>query len=177
MPTRSQQICFAAWPTDLGPVAAAASSRGLRRFILPHPGGRDPRHAILGLWPDAVEDAAPLESAIELTRRYFAGQAVEFGPLRCDLTDLSAFAGEVLRACRRVGFGSRVTYGELAARIGRPRAARAVAGALGRNPLPLIVPCHRVVGGGGLGGFSAPGGVALKQRMLDLEARPGGGPS
>jgi methylated-DNA-[protein]-cysteine S-methyltransferase len=74
----------------------------------------------------------------------------------------------VLRALARVSYGRTVTYGELAARVGQPRGARAVGQAMARNPVPLVIPCHRVVAsGGGLGGYG--GGLALKRRLLDLE--------
>jgi O-6-methylguanine DNA methyltransferase len=86
------------------------------------------------------------------------------------LDELSKFSRSVLTACRNVEFGQTVTYCELAKRTARPSASRAVGGALARNPIPLIVPCHRVIRTDGkLGGFSAPGGIKLKQRMLDLE--------
>ena len=77
-------------------------------------------------------------------------------------------------ATRAVGPGSTATYGEIARAIGDPGAARAVGAALGANPFPIVVPCHRVLAAGGaLHGFSAPGGVATKRRMLELERVPG----
>jgi methylated-DNA-[protein]-cysteine S-methyltransferase len=107
---------------------------------------------------------------------YFEGAYVSFSsdiPIMLD--SLSAFAGSVLTACRTVEFGKVVTYSELAKKLGRPGAARAVGNALAKNPLPLIIPCHRVVCSppdvrrGRIGGFSAPGGKDLKAKLLRHE--------
>jgi len=117
---------------------------------------------------------------------YFEGAYVDFSQgVPIVLNGFSPFGSSVLCACRRIRFGQVVTYSALAQKIGRPAAVRAVGNALARNPLPLIIPCHRVVrsprrfasqseaAGGklvpaqaGIGGFSAPGGVDLKKRLL-----------
>ena len=100
--------------------------------------------------------------------QYLAGRRRRF-TVPVDLSGVPAFQRRVLQALRRVPYGRTITYGQLAARAGRPRAARAVGQAMAHNPVPLIVPCHRVVAsGGGLGGFG--GGLALKRRLLALEA-------
>jgi methylated-DNA-[protein]-cysteine S-methyltransferase len=76
----------------------------------------------------------------------------------------------VLEACRGIPYGRTTTYAELAAKAGNPRAARAAGSAMSHNPIPIIIPCHRVLHtGGGLGGFSAPGGLSLKERLLAME--------
>ena len=101
----------------------------------------------------------------QLVERVFRGELAYCGPLPPGLSD---FALSVLEETRRIPFGETITYGELAKRIGRPRAARAVGGALGRNPLPLLIPCHRVVGlGGALTGYSE--GVGIKEALLAWE--------
>jgi len=102
---------------------------------------------------------------------YFAGENVDFStdPAVC-LDGIRPFGRKVLRACRRIAAGQTTTYGTLAARVGSPAAARAVGSVLAANPIPLIIPCHRVLrSDGGLGGFSAPGGTATKQRLLQHE--------
>lgn len=100
---------------------------------------------------------------------YFAGQRVEFD-VSLDLTGLTDFRRKVLSACAKIPYGATITYGELADRVGSPGAARAVGGVMANNPVPLIVPCHRVLAASGkMGGFSAQGGVAVKARMLRLE--------
>jgi len=86
------------------------------------------------------------------------------------LDGLGLFARRVLTACRDIRFGQTVSYGRLAEMAGKAGSARAVGGALAKNPLPLIIPCHRVTyANGKMGGFSATGGVKLKKRMLKLE--------
>jgi methylated-DNA-[protein]-cysteine S-methyltransferase len=87
-----------------------------------------------------------------------------------DLTRVGPFEREVLGVLRRIPAGAVKTYGEVAKTLGQPGAARAVGAACARNPLPLLIPCHRVVrSDGGLGGFSLRGGVALKRRLLEAE--------
>lgn len=121
------------------------------------------------LFPEARMQPGLLPELQKRLKAYFAGEATRLDvPVK--LTGLTEFQQEVLRACRRIPAGRTLTYAELAARIGRPRAARAVGNALARNPLPLLVPCHRVVAGNRrLGGFSAQSGVALKRKLLALE--------
>lgn len=102
---------------------------------------------------------------------YFEGKTADFNTdTPVFLQNLPSFTRSVLSACRKIPFGQTSTYSALASAIGRPKAVRAVANALARNPLPLIIPCHRVVRSDGkIGGFSAPSGVKIKKRMLILE--------
>ncbi len=107
--------------------------------------------------------------------RYVHGLDPQWPDLDLDFDALPPFTGRVLRTLReQVGFGRTVSYGELAALAGNPNAARAVGRALARNPWPLVVPCHRVLGSdGSLTGFTNPSGLELKQNLLALEgARP-----
>jgi methylated-DNA-[protein]-cysteine S-methyltransferase len=102
---------------------------------------------------------------------YYEGEPVDF---RTDpavsLSATGPFALKVLHACRTIAFGQTTTYSELAKRVDSPNAARAVGSVMASNPIPLIIPCHRVLRtDGGLGGFSAPGGTSTKQKMLDHE--------
>jgi methylated-DNA-[protein]-cysteine S-methyltransferase len=107
----------------------------------------------------------------ERIRAYYEGEPVDFSTDPALYLDgAGPFAQAVLAACRKIGFGRTTTYSDLARRVGRPKAARAVGSIMARNPIPLIIPCHRVLRtDGGLGGFSAPGGIDTKQRMLDHE--------
>ena len=102
-------------------------------------------------------------------RSYFTGKPTRFNqPYR--LENLTDFQQQVLDACSRIPAGRTMSYAELAAWIGRPNAARAVGNALGRNPLPILIPCHRVVANNQrLGGFSAQAGTELKRKLLALE--------
>ena len=89
---------------------------------------------------------------------------------RLDWSQVTPFQRDVLELCAQIPSGQKMTYGQIAKRLGKPAASRAVGAALGSNPWPVLVPCHRVVGQKGkLTGFSAPGGVETKQRMLAME--------
>ncbi len=104
--------------------------------------------------------------------QYLSGRPERLSKLRCADFGSTPFAKRVLEACRRIPYGKTRSYAQLAAAAGAPGAARAVGRVMAGNRVPLVIPCHRVVGSGGkLGGFSAPGGLETKQRLLDLEAR------
>jgi len=92
--------------------------------------------------------------------------------VRLDLAELGAFERSVYAEARAIPPGATASDGEIARRVGDPQAAQAVGRALGRNPFPILVPCHRVLAAGGrLGGFSAHGGAALKRKLLAIESR------
>jgi len=113
----------------------------------------------------------PVTATIAALRAFLAGEAVRFDDVALDLSGISDFEAALYRALREVLWGETVSYGELARRIGADTgAARAVGVAMGRNPWPLIVPCHRVLTSDGkLGGFSAPGGTRTKTALLERE--------
>lgn len=104
------------------------------------------------------------------------GKSVSLNHIACDLRAIEPLAVRVYDVARAVPVGETVTYGEIAAQLGDRQLAQAVGRALGRNPLPIIVPCHRVVGANGkLTGFSAPGGIETKLKMLAIEGAYIGG--
>ena len=111
----------------------------------------------------------------EKIKAYFEGELVEFGSdVPVVLDGYSEFGRKVLKACGKIKYGETVSYGQLAKMVGRANAARAIGGILGKNRLPLIVPCHRVIRcDGGMGGFSAEGGVEVKEKMLEMERKGG----
>lgn len=156
--------------TELGWIGVAASPAGLRAVTLPV---ADAGTALAALpTPGALEPAAAPElgDLPERLRRYAAGREVSFQDVRLDPDVGTPFQREVWATIRRIPWGETRSYDWIAGRIGRPWAVRAVGQAVGRNPWPLVVPCHRVVAaGGGLGGFG--GGLALKRRLLALEGR------
>jgi methylated-DNA-[protein]-cysteine S-methyltransferase len=125
------------------------------------------------------EPPAAVANAIDLVVQLIAGDDVDLAPIAVDLGAADIFERKVYAAARAIPRGAVRTYGEIASEIGAPGAARAVGAALGRNPIPIIIPCHRVLAAaGGSGGFSAPGGTATKFRLLAIEeARRGDGPS
>lgn len=120
-------------------------------------------------WGTIAENRSALPSFQRDIRAYFKGRDVAFD-VKIDATDVSDFRRRVIRACRGIRYGRTTTYGELARRVGQPGASRAVGTIMARNRLPIIVPCHRVVrADGSLGGFSSPGGLTDKQRLLEME--------
>ncbi len=111
-----------------------------------------------------------MKMIIQKLRCYCSGQKVTLSRIPLDWSSLTPFEKKVLRAAARVPHGSVDTYGGLARKIKAPRSARAVGNALGRNPFPLLIPCHRIIkGDGSIGGFSAPRGIKLKSTLLIME--------
>jgi methylated-DNA-[protein]-cysteine S-methyltransferase len=159
---------YAVFKTPAGWCGVAGSAVGLRRAVLPQPD----RQAVCLLLTEgldgAVENTVSFADFMRRFTAYFEGQAVDF-PDALDIGGATAFQAAVWRTARLIPRGETRSYGWLAGKVGRPGAARAVGQALGRNPLPVVVPCHRVLAvGGGLGGFS--GGLAMKRFLLGLEA-------
>lgn len=106
---------------------------------------------------------------IETFERYFDGQPTNFLSIKLANSDMTEFQKSVVAACRRIPSGDTISYGGLAAQVGRPGAARAVGTVMRKNAFPIIVPCHRVVAAGGLGGFTGPQGVSTKVQLQAVE--------
>lgn len=122
--------------------------------------------------PDSQYDSAVFADLRERVISYFKGDYVDFSDVPLDLTNMSAFARRVLCACRKIPPGRTASYAGLALLAHSTQAARAAGSVMARNPMPLIVPCHRIIRSDGrIGEFSAPGGPDLKERLLALEAR------
>lgn len=159
------------FPTPFGPMHVAATDRGLARLSWQQPDDDAFVGELEDRFPDRVVVRRPeaLAAIERQLREYFAGERASFD-LPVDLGELSPFQRRVLEAARRLDHGQVVPYAELARRIGRPKAYRAVGNALGKNPVAIVVPCHRVVrSDGGLGGYG--GGVEYKEALLRLEGR------
>jgi len=140
------------------------TSRGICSLTLHDGPARRANAGQEGEVPDWVRDVAVRVQA------HLAGTLQDFSQVPLDIEQVTPFYRAVYEASRKIPSGKTVTYGELAKVVGRPAAARAVGQALSRNPILLIVPCHRIVGStGNAVGFSAPGGVQTKARMLALE--------
>ena len=153
--------------SPVGPLLVAASARGLCRISF----DPEPERELDALARAFGTRVLRSPSGVDLVRReldeYFEGRRREFD-LEVDLSPLPAFQRDVLEELVRVPYGNVDTYGGLARRIGRPRAARVVGGALNRNPIPIVVPCHRIVGStGNLVGYA--GGLERKRALLGLE--------
>jgi methylated-DNA-[protein]-cysteine S-methyltransferase len=161
--------CWATAQTPLGWIGLAAGPQGISRIALPAPSealtlerlGRDNGELV-------CRDQEALNPWLGTLGRALAGEPTDFSDWPLDWSAGSPFQRRVWQATRQIPWGQTRSYGWVAVRAGEPRAARAVGLALGANPLPLVVPCHRVVRtGGGLGGFG--GGLDLKRRLLEIE--------
>jgi methylated-DNA-[protein]-cysteine S-methyltransferase len=163
---------FTLFDTPIGRCGIAWGERGILGVQLPEAGERETRARMRRRFPDARElPALPaVRRAIESIAGLLRGDASDLSGVALDMERVPPFHRRVYAAARKIPPGATLTYGEIAARIGAPGAARAVGQALGRNPFALLVPCHRVVAAGGkAGGFSANGGVTTKLCLLALE--------
>ena len=141
----------------------AASPRGVTRLALSRGAKRGSHPA---LWQSSKDARQRAEQEL---RDYFAGRLTSFS-VPCDISELSPFSQKVLSAAAKIPYGQVRSYKWLAERLGKPKAARAVGNALARNPVPILIPCHRVVrGDGSIGRFVL--GSGWKKRLLDLEKR------
>ena len=160
MPVTSRVI----FATDWGWWGVEASGQGVVCVVLP-PASPQVVAEMLSAATGCCEGLA--QAAAEQIQEYLGGRRQQF-TVSVDWEHLSAFARRILEVCARIPYGKTISYGRLACLMGKPGAARAVGQVLAANPVPLIVPCHRVIcADGRLGGFSA--GRDLKQRLLALE--------
>jgi len=149
--------------TPIGKLLLAADAQAIRHIGFPKNG--EPMLAQAG-WIEGQN--GPLREVSRQLREYFAGERTTFDlPLAPEGTD---FQRNVWRKLQDIPYGHTISYGELARRVGNPKASRAVGAANGQNPIPIVIPCHRVIGANGtLTGFG--GGLAAKEALLALEAR------
>ena len=160
---------YTVFSTKMGWVAVLASGKGLVSTSLPH----SSLEGALAEIGDGIKDTANhpqrFKDITKRLRAYFAGQPVSF-PDEVDYTSVPPFRQKVWQAARRIPYGETRSYKWLAEQAGKPGAARAAGQAMAKNRLPVIVPCHRVIGSGGdIGGFS--GGIDIKKRLLQLETK------
>ncbi|RRH95279.1 methylated-DNA--[protein]-cysteine S-methyltransferase [Mesorhizobium tamadayense] len=158
--------------TVIGFMGIAWSEKGLIRLCLPERSReaverRLFRHAGVS---SATEQPKWVVELIASIKAYAAGEDVDFSGVPVDLDGVDDFRLAIYDAARKLGFGETTTYGELANRAGHAGLARETGAALGANPVPLVIPCHRILAAGGkIGGFSAPGGSTTKEKMLAME--------
>jgi methylated-DNA-[protein]-cysteine S-methyltransferase len=174
------ELSFALFGTALGACAIVWSARGIAAVQLPEASEGATRGRVSRRFPVARETAPPpsVQHAIDGITALLAGE-------KCALTDIviddegqAEFNRRVYAIVRKVPPGATITYGEIADRLGDKTLARAVGQAMGENPTPIIMPCHRVMAAGGkTGGFSAPGGVVTKLQLLTIEGAQPGGPT
>jgi len=153
--------------TPIGELLVAATERGLCRIAYDAEPEREVERLAQAFGVRVLRTTRPIDPARRQLDEYFDGKRQRFD-LDVDLALLADFNRRVLRELARVPYGEVVTYGELAARAARPRAARAVGTVMNRNPLPIVLPCHRVIGSTGkLVGYA--GGLDRKETLLRLE--------
>lgn len=163
---------FALFDTAIGLCAIAWRDDAIVATALPDPIPGRTLSRLLVRCPEAAEAEPPgvARRAIEAIRAILRGERPDCEGIALDLSAASGFERRVYAAARAIPAGRTMTYGELAAEIGDPGAGRAVGAALGANPFPILVPCHRILASGGKsGGFSAPGGTRTKFRLLQIE--------
>jgi methylated-DNA-[protein]-cysteine S-methyltransferase len=163
---------YALFETALGWAALAWNDTGLLAVRLPSAERVRAQASLLKRCPDAVEAAPPprMAQVMDDVRALLAGGRPDFAEAVLDLSATPEFHARVYEAARKIPPGETRTYGEVAEELGDRRLAREVGQALGANPWPVVVPCHRVTAAGGkLGGFSAPGGAATKLKLLRIE--------
>jgi methylated-DNA-[protein]-cysteine S-methyltransferase len=163
---------FTLFKTAIGRCAIAWSGAGVVALQLPEGNDQRTRARVLRRWSQAQEEAPPpaVQRAIDGIVALLSGKPTDLSAIVLDMTHVETFERRVYEVARTIPAGETLTYGDIAARLGDPAAARDVGQALGRNPFTIIVPCHRVLAAGGnAGGFSANGGVTTKLRLLEIE--------
>jgi methylated-DNA-[protein]-cysteine S-methyltransferase len=163
---------YVLFDTAIGSCGLVWGDDGISHAVLPETDREATRRRLLRRTPEAIETApsSEIDAAIGEIRALFEGEARDLAAIRLDLTGVSDFRRQVYAIARAISPGETLTYGDIARRLGGVQLAREVGQAMGKNPIPIIIPCHRVLAaGGGTGGFSAPGGVDTKLRMLTIE--------
>ena len=167
---KSPPLRYRILEVSFGWCAVARSEQGVCAFVLPVSNADAAEAAIVRRCEHATKSHSILPKLVAQVREYFHGWRQGFSDVRLDVSGGTAFQQRVWALARRIPCGEVRTYRWVGLEIGRPKAMRAIGAALGANPVPLIVPCHRVVAAdGSLGGFSAEGGVDMKARLLELE--------
>ncbi len=172
---------YQTFATPIGRCAIAWSGVAIVGTALPGSDEAATVRSVTRSCADAQEAGTPawVRDVIDRIARLLSGEAAHFDDVPLALDGANGFEREIYRAASAIPHGQTRTYGQLAAAIGQPGAARAVGRALGRNPIPIIIPCHRIVAANGrTGGFSAPGGISTKMKLLEIEraqcgAQPG----
>jgi methylated-DNA-[protein]-cysteine S-methyltransferase len=170
--TVNDTVNYTVFDTPLGVCALSWSTQGLRRLLLPEKSRAALERRMRELEPHATAGTpdATVRRALTAVARHLGGKPARFEGLPLDLEAVTSFRRRVFQTLRDLPRGHTIGYGELATRVGRPGGARAVGQAMAHNPLPVIIPCHRVLAAGGkLGGFTAYGGVTTKATLLGLE--------
>ncbi len=173
------EVHFALFPTGIGGCGIAWSGELIVATFLPEKTSAETT-ARLTARTGATKGAPPqfIQRAVQAITALLEGDKTDLSFIACDFSGVDTFSARVYAATRAIPAGETRTYGDVASQVGNKQFAQRVGQALGRNPFPIIVPCHRVVGASGrLTGFSAPGGVETKLRLLEIEGALIGEPS
>jgi methylated-DNA-[protein]-cysteine S-methyltransferase len=176
----SSHPAYALFETAIGRCGIVWSERGIVGVQFPEGSEQATRNRLARRFTDAREAAAPetVQRTIDEIIALLRGEPRDLHDAVLDSSAVPEFNREVYKVARAIPPGSTLSYGEVAERLGDRNLARDVAQALGQNPFPIIVPCHRVMAAGGkTGGFSAPGGVRTKLKLLSIERAQPGGPT
>lgn len=166
----NKNIRYAIFRTQWGWFGLCGIERALFRTCLPMKTEDMIRRTLLSGLDAPYKDPDYFKPVQDDIKSYYKGNYVNFSEVPVEFDGLTEFQRNVLLKLRKVGHGKIITYSDLAKMTGRPKAVRAIGQVMAKNPIPLIIPCHRVIrGDGSLGGFSAAGGEKTKKRMLDLE--------
>lgn len=169
---------YTLFDTAIGWAGIAWEDHGLIGAHLPERDAEIVRRSFLKKFPGAVQASppAPLAEVVERIRALMRGEKADLSDAPLDLARVPEFNARVYKITRRIPAGKTLTYGDIAVQLGDKLLARDVGAALGKNPWPIIVPCHRVTAAGGkLGGFSARGGAQTKLKLLAIEGAPAAG--
>jgi methylated-DNA-[protein]-cysteine S-methyltransferase len=159
------------FPSELGWIAVVWKGRKIRGLTFGHASPQDAASRLGDCGSDPSEPDAFVEQLVARLQAFAGGRKRDrFLNVALDVAEMTEFQRSVIHHCRRIRAGTTLSYGELAARAGRPKAARAAGHVMATNRFPLIVPCHRVIASNRrLGGYSAPDGLAMKRRLLAAE--------
>lgn len=174
------ELGFALFDTPIDCCGIVWNGRGIAGVQLPETDRRAVRNRILRRFPGACEAVPPadVQRVVDDIAALLNGEPRDLGYAKIDTAALPDFHRRVYDVARTIPTGATLSYGEIAERLGDRLLAREVGEALGQNPFPIIVPCHRVLAAGGkMGGFSARGGVRTKLRLLSIEGAEPGGPT
>jgi methylated-DNA-[protein]-cysteine S-methyltransferase len=167
---QKQEYSYDIFRTRWGWFGVLGCDAGLVRTQLPETKKEDIKRQLL----KGVEEAKPNKTPFTVLKSqildYYQGKSVDFGDVKVHIAAFTSFQRKVLTNLRTVKYGQKISYVQLARLSGSPKAARAIGSVMAANPLPLIIPCHRVIKADGtVGMFSGAGGIKTKKRMLELE--------
>ena len=165
-----KQYRYAIFRTQWGWFGLLGSERGIVRTYLPDAQKEAVQSRILSDFPGSKQTKTAFSALKKSIEDYYQGSPVDFGNVEVCLADSSEFQQRVLTTLRTISYGEIVSYSQLAKLAGSSKAVRAIGMVMAQNPLPLIIPCHRVIkADGSIGQFSAAGGTDTKKKMLNLE--------